>query len=538
MATDSYNPGQEARTVSASPTFQTVQAKNDPNASANALAAALGSESFQRNATNFQQVYEQKKTQEQAIKIDSYTAQFMQDNAAGAVDKAQLKERFPEMVPIIAARVAEAIGKKQGALEVASAIEHINGNDSLRLDTAQRAAYVKKTREDLFSRIPAGNDFYAAGVVSAMDRAFGEQELKWQGQTATYHQEVQKTALSGEAVAAFNSTDPTAAMAAIDTAYGKSSSLNNVERNKVYVDAVIKAAAVSDDPTILDRIPQAYLNIDSKAAIAGARIQVTNQQWAKFTRDKEFAAYQRDESDRNGKLNILKQLSNNEEINPSQYLASPVLHAFAVDAMSTPRVPEATSKAGVQAFRLSLLSEGQVKVMGSQADIIKGVLAMKGMNPKDKAALVDEVPLLMQGSVLMNDPNIRRAFTDNIGFRLDDLAKSSNARISSLLGNGNLRGRATAMFEGEIRANFEAEYATTKQWPIGVAARKIVDAAIAKTSAEIDRQTSIEGLKDQNNTASGRTPTAATPAPVPTATPSAAKPAAPMALPPGVTRIN
>lgn len=532
MATDSFNPGQEARTVTASPTFQAVQAKNDPNASANALAAALGSDSFQRNAANFQQVYDQNKLQEQSVKIEAYTQQFMQDHEAGAVSKAQLKERFPEMVPIIAARVAESIGKKQGALEVASAIEHINGNDSLRLDTAQRAAYVKKTRADLFARIPEGNDFYSAGMVSAMDRAFGEQELKWQGQTANYHQEVQKTALSGEVVAALNSVDPTTAMAKIDSAYGASSSLNNVERNKVYVDAVIKSAAVSDDPTILDRIPQAYLNIDSKAAINGARIQITNQQWSKFTRAKEFEAFQRDETERKGKLDILAKLSANEDVNPAQYMSSPGLHAFAVDAMSTPSLPEAKSKANVQAFRLSLLDAGHISSMGSQADIIKNVLAQKGMNPKEKAALVDEIPKLMEGAVLMNDPNIRRSYTDNIGFRLDDLAKSPAANISSLMGTGNLRGNATAMFEGEIRGGFEASYQETGRWPIGFDARKITDAAVAKVSAYIDRQTSIEGIKGASNTASGRTTPTASKAP------TAAQPAAALTLPKGVTKLN
>ena len=533
-AQDAFNPGQEAASVTASPNIQTVQAQYDPNGSANKLIQALGAESTQRGLADFKQVYEQKKQNDQLLKIDHYTQQFENDHVSGAVSQAQVKARFPEMVPVIAARVAESIGKKKGALDIAKVIEEINGNDSLRLDTTQRAAFIAQKREELSKAIPAGNEFYSSGVVSAMDRAFGEQELKWQGQTAAYHQEVQKTALGDEAVTAFNSADPKAALAAIDSAYGRSSSLSNIERNKVYVDAVIKHAAVSDDPTVLEKIPQAYLNVDSKAQIYQATIAITGQQWAKFSRAKEFEAYQRTEADRKGKLEILNKLANNEDVNPAQYLKSPELHAYAVSSMEMPSIPEASSKAAVSAFTTSILSAGNVDSLGSQADITKAIFSLKGkMNPKDMAALVAEVPKLMEGTVLMNDPGIRRAFTDNIGFRLDDLGKSINPRIQLMLGTTNIRGNATAMFEEAIRENFKGSYRTTGQWPIGVEARKITDAAVAKTSAYIDFQTSLKALDDHAG------PVAA---PTPSSGGRTQKPAAPTStptgLPKGVTLIK
>ncbi len=494
-AQDAYNPGQESASVTASPNIQTVQARFDPNASANSLIAALGSESTQSGIANFQHTYEKKKLEDQTLKIDSYVQQFANDHQGGAVSQAQVRARFPETVPAIAARIAESIGKKQGMLDIAPVIAEINGSDSLRLDTTQRAAFVAKKREELFRAIPQGNDFYAAGVVSAMDRAFGQEELKWQAQTSAYHTEVQKTSLSDEAVAAFQSEDPKAALASIDSNWGKSSSLNNVERNKVYVDSVIKLSAISDNPTILDKIPQAYLNVDSKAAINKARIAITGQQWAKFTKDKEFATWQRSEATRKGKVEILTNLAGNGNVDPAKYLNDPDLHAFAVAQMETPSIPEATSKAAVQSFRLNILSAGNVESLGPQDQIINSVLAMRGkMNPKEMAALVDEIPKLMEGAVLMNDPNIRRAFTDHIGFRLDDLSKSTNPKLQLLLGTANIRGNATAMFEGEIRGNFEAAYTETGRWPIGVEARKITDAAVAKVSSYIDYQTSLKAL--------------------------------------------
>lgn len=530
-AQDAFNPGQEAASVTASPNIQAVQAQFDPNGSAHALVTALGADSTQRGLEGFQEAYNQRKLQEQSMKVGAYTQQFMDDHQGGAVSQAQLKERFPEMVPVIAARVAESIGKKQGTLDVAASIAEINGNDSLRLDTTQRAAYVAQKRAELFKNIPQGNDFYAAGVVSAMDQAFGQEEMKWQGQTAAYHQEVQKTALSGEAVTALQSADPKAALAAIDANYGMSSSLNNVERNKVYVDSVIKLASVSDDPSVLAKIPHSYLNIDSKAMIRNAEIAITGQQWAKFTRAKEFEQYQRDEGARKDKLQILETLGSNGNVDPGQYLKNPESHAFAVSAMSTARVPEAASQSVLQAFRTSILGSSQVSSLGSQQDLVNVAMKLTGINPSDKAALVKEIPELMKGTILMNDPTVHQAFTYSLASRLDDLSKSPSANIQRLMGTGNLRGNATAMYEGEIRGNFDAAYKTTGQWPIGFEARKIVDAAVAKTSAYVDKMTSIEGLRVHQNDEPAA-PAAGAKAP------KASPKAAPTGLPKGVTLIQ
>jgi hypothetical protein len=418
-------------------------------------------------------------------------------------------------------------------LDVAQHIEEINNNDSLRLDTTQRAAFVAKARADLFAKIPQGNDFYAAGVVSAMDRAFGEQELKWQGQTAAFHQDVQKTTLLDEAVTALRSADPKSAMALIDDNYSRSSSLNNLERNKVYVDAVIKTASVAEDTSFLERIPQQYLNADSKDKIYKARIAITDEQFAKWRHAREFEAYQRSEADRVGMLGILGKLGRNEDVNPAQYFSSPTLHAFAVEAMSTPSVPEAASAAVVQAFRTKLLSSGNVDALGSQQSITSQVMALKGVNPKDRADLVNEVPKLMDGTVLMNAPEIRRAYTDHLSSRMDDLARSPSAQIQRLMGTGNLRGNAMSMFEGEIQANFEAAYRDPSgngQWPTGVAARKIIDAAVAKTSAYVDKMTSLDGLRLHQSDAA--------PAPAIPATTPAPPSVVPSSLPKGVTKIK
>ena len=529
---DTYNPGQEGVAITASPSLQSEKARFDPNGSANSLLKALGSESTQSSLDSFQTMYNHRKLQEQTMKIDGYTQQFLQDHEGGAVSQAQVKARFPETVPVIAARIAESVGRKQGSLDFAKVIDQVNADDALRLDTNRRNEFIANAKKDMFGSIGTGNEFYAAGVAQAMDAQVNQQELKWQGQTAQYHSQVQQDALSGEAVVALSAADPKSAFAAMDEKWGKSSSLNNIERNKTYVDAVIKTAATSDDPAVLDKIPQKYLNADSKAEIYKARIAITNQQWASFTRAKEFEAYQRSEADRKEKLTILTKASDGSDIDPSQYLRSPEIHAFAVDAMTTKLLPESSSKAASAAFENSLLSSANYGKTGTLKEITDQVLGLKGvMNPADRAALVEKLPKIMEGQVLMNDPSVKEAFRDHIGSRLDDLKASATGRLSLLLGQGNLRGQSVDLYEGEVKAGFRAYYEDNKgQWPTGRPARDIVDAAVAKTSTWMDRKISILSLTDEKPATSAK--------PAAPAAAQAKPTAAPTGLPKGVTLIK
>ena len=118
-----YNPNTELPKITAQANMLTEQAYRDTNAgnSAKQLADALGIVSVNTQALADQD--ERRRIQEQALKIEHYTETFMQDHAGGAVSQAQIKERFPETVPIIAARIAGEIGKGEGEKSFASVVE-------------------------------------------------------------------------------------------------------------------------------------------------------------------------------------------------------------------------------------------------------------------------------------------------------------------------------------------------------------------------------------------------------------------------------
>jgi hypothetical protein len=239
-----YDPRAEALQTTAQPNVQTEQAGFDPRSSkAFQLAEALGK--AQPILDQFNQDYERKKLQDQLMKVDAYKEKFNQDYQGGAVTAAQVKERFPDTVPVVAARVAESIGLDHGKKQINSVIDEINQNDTLRLDPKARAEFIAKKRSEIVGTIDKDNEFFASGVVKGIDQELRGWENGWQRDTATYHTKVQSDAFTAEVGQALASGGD---LTLIDKKWGVSSSLNNQERKKLVVDTVIAKAYATDPP--------------------------------------------------------------------------------------------------------------------------------------------------------------------------------------------------------------------------------------------------------------------------------------------------
>lgn len=540
MAND-FNPGIEPVAQTGAPNVQTEVARNGDNATtgAGALMQALGTQGTQQALAQFNEMYEQRRLQEQTAKVGAYTQQFMQDHQDGAVSQAQLKQKFPEMVPVIAARVAESIGKQRGAQQFQSVIDQVNNDDSLRLDTAARQDFLNKAKAGLFSQIPQGNDFYASGVASAMNETIAQNEARWQGQTAQYHTQVQADSLGKEVTDAFVGTsgNPQAfadKLGQIDTNWSSSSSLNNLERNKIYVDQAIKYAAVSDDPNILKQIPDRYLNTDSKEQIRMAGIQIMNQRFANWNHQNELIDYQRKQQTRQAKIQINTDIANGANPNPAQYLSDPEAHEYAVSAMTQPRVAADTSAAAMTAFKNSILNTATLSGAGSLEDLTTAALHIPSINPTDRAALVAELPSLMDGRIALKEPRVESTYTTRIGSRLEMLSKSIPATLASMNGLGALTAQARSMYDNEIRNSYGAYYESNgKQWPRGKDAQDLIDRAADRVSTFMDHKSSLDAISEM-----GSKPAPGGTSAAPSGKPAAATNKPAPALPKGVTKIN
>ena len=144
------------------------------------------------------------------------------------------------------------------------------------------------------------------------------------------------------------------------------------------------------------------------------------------------------------------------------------------------------------------------------------MLANPNLNPREKQAIIQDVPKLIQGAIFLDSPIVKSYIDTRLEPRLKSLESSTNARIQSIVAGRNLRSEVMASFQTSVRNRFLAEFQEKGQMPSGNAARIIAEEEIDRAEKLLESLTAIRGANQQ-------TP-AATPAPA--AAPRAAQPAA------------
>lgn len=539
-----YDPRAEALKTTAAPNIATEQARFDPRASsAFQLAEALGK--AQPVIDQFNQDYERKKAQDtllQNMKVESYREQFQRDNASGAVTAAQVKEKFPEVVPVVAARVAESVGLEFGRKQINSVIDEINKDDTLRLDTNARNEFLKKKRDEIIGGLAKGNEFYSSGVIKGIDQELRGWENGWQRDTATYHTKVQGDAFKnevGQVLAAGGD------LTELDKKWSSSSSLNNQERKKLVVDTVIAKAYAEDNPALLAKIPTVFLNDEYKKNLKQAELQIQQIRIGKV-RDARFLEQSaREDATRGAKTDMISRVARGEQVDPGMYRGDPEAFNYAMQLKDAGRLPDVQSVSNATKVRSAILNGSTVGTM-NQNQVIDQIMANPAMNPKEKQALIADVPKLMEGMLILKDEGVQTALSTRIDARLKVLEGSTNAKIQSLITGGNLRAQAMQVFQQGLESSFTAYFEDNKQWPTGKAKQDIIRTETEKAERLIEELTRMGTTAAPTGPAQAA-PTRAAPAPAPQATPAPARSTAPVrikdaaeynALKPGTTYIT
>ena len=486
-----YNPGAEALQTTASPNIQAVKAQYDPrSSSAFQLAEALGK--AQPVLDKFNDTYERNRAleqQAQLLKLDGYKAQIAADNQ-GPVSEAQVGARFPDTVPVVRMRIAEGAGAEQGKKLIQPVIDEIMADANLQNDNDARKAFIAKKRTELISGIPAGNEFWASGAIGAIDKELGQYENQWQRQAANYGKEVQAKDFSGKVVEALGQADPGKAIEGLDASWKVSSSLNNLDRNKLVVETVTQQAYATDNPALLDKIPTRFLNAETSAKIQQSRLQIQQIRISKV-RDAQFIeGAQREEATRGAKTDIVGKLAKGEQIDPGQYRGNPEAFSFAMNMKDAGRLPDVQSVSNATRVRTAILNGSTVGSM-NQNQVIDQIMSNPAINPKEKQALIADVPKLMEGMLLLKDEGVQVAMSTRIDARLKVLEGSTNAKIQSLITGGNLRAQAMQVFEQGLQSGFTAHFETHKAWPTGTDKRNIIREETEKTERLIEELTRI-----------------------------------------------
>lgn len=501
---EGYDPRAEALQTTAAPIVKTEMVRFDPNASsAFQLAAALGK--AQPVIDKFKEDYDRQKLQDQILKIDAYKAQFQKDGTTGPVTAAQVGERFPETVPVIRARIAEGIGAEQGKKLIQPIIDEVMNNNELMTNSEARAAFIQKKRQELIGSIQPGNEFYSSGLIASIDKELGQYENSWQRQTAVYHKEVQAKDFSSQVVSALAQNDPQKALEDLDAKWKVSSSLNNLDRNKLVIDTTTKQAFAADDPALLDKIPTRFLNAETRAEIQRTKILIQEKRM-QTVRDAEFLKNQaRQEATRNDEIEMINAAAEGKDIDPYKYKNNPDSFQKALTIKDADKMPQATSAANSQRVRTSIINGATTAGLDQNA-VIDSIRANPNLNNADKKKLIEEVPKLVEGVIAMQDDMVKSAYNVRIGASLDALEKSTNSRISSIVTGTNLRSQAVAMFDNGIRRGFTAFYEENGRWPTGKAKQDIVDREIEKADKYIESKVRLGGEQPAPAAPSGTQP--------------------------------
>lgn len=503
-----YDPSTEVLRPTVSPNYQMVQPQSaESRLSENKafqLADALGSASS--TLQKFNEQYEARKADDQSRKIPAYVEQFKKDWDGGAVTQAQVRERFPETVPVIAARVAEAMGDKAGEEAVRGIMTKVMEDDSLKLDGAARSTYIEEEKQRYISSLEGkNNEFYASGFLKSFDGIKNQYESQFMQQTAAYHNKVLEEKFSKDIEQALlNGGDAEA----IDSVWRTSSSLDDITRKKLVVKTATDLAFASDDPKMLDNIPTKFLNADLKKDIEASRNQIQSSRMNKFNFSKSLEAFQRDEELRTSKKTIIEDIVGGKQVDPAKYRGNPDAFQFAINANNTSLIPEATSAANAEKIRNDILTNSTIGVTASHGEFVDAILGRQDLSPADKKKLIDEVPKLIEGNIAMKDPMVATYVDSRIDPRLKSLESSTNARVQSLIAGRNLRAEVMRTFDSGIRTAFEAEYRDTNKWPTGKRKLEIIDLEVDKAERMIESLTKVDALNNTNNPA---TPPAAKP---------------------------
>ena len=417
----------------------------------------------------------EQKTNEQRLKIHAYLEQIKHNWKSGKITAVQVGEMFPETVPAIRMAIAEAYGERSGTDAFSKVIEAVNNNEELRFDTDKRKAFIEGERKRLFAEIGGDNDFYSSGFVSAFDKQVASWDLGWQRQTADKHMEVLGDKFNEEAFSAFMNGGADALLQ-VDATWDKTGGLHRTTRNKIVVDRFTQEAYDRGDPSILDRLPARFLNSTTKEALSKGKAQLEQKMRSDWSFGKQLEDYNRQEQTRQGMIQIYRDAASGKQIDLRQYIENPELMRVAdeVRTRNYHTTPPASAARKTQITQAIVLGStfGDLRHLGiNRSDftldgISKAIMADTVLTTQDTAEILDNLPKLMQGSVIMNDPSVKYVYDTIIKPQLDVADKTVISRMNNALGgNTSVHVKANEMFQRSVYNQAHADFAKTGEWP-------------------------------------------------------------------------
>lgn len=477
------------------------------------------------------------KLQQQKTKFEAYAEQIKRDMGNGKITAVQVGEMFPETVPSIRMALAEAHGERAGKELFSKVIERINTDENLRFNNDARRAVLTEERAKIAKEYGGGgNDFYTSGLFSAFDKSTATWEQGWEKQAADKDMEVMGEKFGNEAEEALL-TKGEGELLDVDARWAKVGGLHHTTRNKILVERITQKAYDSNDSGLLDRIPTRFLSNETKQMIARSKAQIEQKARSDWQFDRTVQQYVREEDSRTNKLRILQGAASGKYEDPRQFSNDPEAYEMALnirnrDYHTTPQKSAARSAAISQGIMLSS-TFGSTEHLGipdkdfNLNGLTKAIMADPDLTNKEAAALIEQLPKLLEGTVIMESPTIKQMFAMQIKPQLDALDKSALARIGAKLGGiKNIHSETNKVFMNSLGIHLHAEFKDTGSWPTQKKLIEITQQAIEDTNNYLIPKLDIRNIRksqeDLKADSQAPTPASASSAPASAAHPKQA----------------
>ena len=471
------------------------------------------------------------KENEQMEKIRFYAEQVMKDKETGAISKAQIKEIFPELVPTVAARVQQSVAELEARRWAEGKMEAVLQNDDLRLNTANREAYYQQMYSEAQELV--GNEgIYASAFLETLDGQKNSWERQFQVETAAYHEEVQLDAFKGKVADALLTGDADSLLA-IDDNFGNSSSLNNRERKEAVVQTALDMAF--DHPSVLDNIPDRFLNKQYKTLIREKKRQIEDQRVSRRLRDIRLHNAEKSLMEANAIQDVAARVASGEtDINiykdypqaEGAYSAMrAILNHVAAGQGIDPNDPGYKFQVDLEAesfkntlFNAATYDAGESPLANdpvwqevavgdtmTKANLLKylGKKVERGeMLPEVARKVMADADQVLEGFNFFNDPDVKTYYNETVGAALKDMSQNPKSEIAGVKGV-NIRQSVYATFNSTFqRAVRDYQQDNNGSLPRGSDRTRLLHEAAAAAEQTLERKLSLETQDQETETPS------------------------------------
>ncbi|MFA7168423.1 MAG: hypothetical protein WC096_05930, partial [Sphaerochaetaceae bacterium] len=258
-------------------------------------------------------------------------------------------------------------------------------------------------------------------------------------------------------------------------------------------------------------------NTETKARIAQVKEKIESSMYSRFIRARQLQEYEREESIRQGKIDILTRIANGEEVSPDEFYQTPELFEYAMRMNTQPHISSTVSVRNAENLRSTIL---KAATAGSYMEAFKNdpsftlmfedeeavtewglrdyILHRDDLNPAEKQKLIEQVPMLMEGVNFVRNPDFDAHFENSVGNDLKVFAQSVQGQVLQRMGV-NVQGVVQNTYRERLRQEVIAYIEENERLPRGTDRLEIMQRAedAAHRRLQVFQQNYRQLLQDQ-----------------------------------------